>query len=205
MLINARQAIAILQCAERKQCHAVQIDRCPDRDVRHRLRGQRSGAGTGPSFVRRRMDRAELGRARSPRRRLQLQLRRPGQRQPGLGDRGSSTASTASATSTSLFRVCPTPGPGNGVPTIFFADMNMQYGTVNLVAQKPDGDVQAVRPRRNGRLLSADRRSPRPVSARSQATAIRGGMSAIPAAGSRRRTSSASAAPPTSAWSSAAA
>jgi hypothetical protein len=36
------------------------------------------------------------------------------------------------------------PAPFNGaVPTDFFANMNMQYGTVSLVAQKPDG---AVRP-----------------------------------------------------------
>ena len=29
-----------------------------------------------------------------------------------------------------------------GVPTDFFADMNMQFGTVNLVVQKPDGGVR---------------------------------------------------------------
>jgi opacity protein-like surface antigen len=32
---------------------------------------------------------------------------------------------------------------GSGVPTDFFGDMNMQFGTANLVVQKPDG---AVRP-----------------------------------------------------------
>jgi opacity protein-like surface antigen len=38
--------------------------------------------------------------------------------------------------------VSPTP-VGSGVPTDFFADMNMQYWTGNLVVQKPDG---AARP-----------------------------------------------------------
>lgn len=38
--------------------------------------------------------------------------------------------------------VSGTPGGGT-VPTDFFANMNMQYGTVSLVAQKPDG---AARP-----------------------------------------------------------
>jgi len=37
--------------------------------------------------------------------------------------------------------VSGTPG-GSAVPTDFFADMNMQYGTVNLVLQKPDGGVR---------------------------------------------------------------
>ena len=37
--------------------------------------------------------------------------------------------------------VSPTPVDG-GVPTDFFADMNMQSGTVNLVLQKPDGGVR---------------------------------------------------------------
>ena len=37
--------------------------------------------------------------------------------------------------------VSPTPG-GSGVPTDFFANMNMQYGTVNVVFQKPEGDVK---------------------------------------------------------------
>ena len=37
--------------------------------------------------------------------------------------------------------VSPTPVAG-GVPTDFFADMNMQYGTVSLVAQKPEGTVK---------------------------------------------------------------
>ena len=31
---------------------------------------------------------------------------------------------------------------GTTVPTDFFAGMNMQYGTVNLVLQKPDGPVR---------------------------------------------------------------
>ena len=38
--------------------------------------------------------------------------------------------------------VSGTPG-GSSVPTDFFAGMNMQYGTANLVLQKPDG---AIRP-----------------------------------------------------------
>ena len=38
--------------------------------------------------------------------------------------------------------VSPTPIPGATVPTDFFADMNMQYGTLNLVAQKPTGSVR---------------------------------------------------------------
>lgn len=37
--------------------------------------------------------------------------------------------------------VAPTPFNG-AVPTDFFASMNMQYGTVNLVAQKPEGTVR---------------------------------------------------------------
>ena len=37
--------------------------------------------------------------------------------------------------------VSGTPG-GTPVPTDFFGDMNMQYGTVNLVARKPDGTVR---------------------------------------------------------------
>ena len=41
-----------------------------------------------------------------------------------------------------LVDVFPTPVPGDGVPTNFSANMNMQYGTVNLVAQKPDGGVR---------------------------------------------------------------
>lgn len=35
-----------------------------------------------------------------------------------------------------------TPGGPANVPTDFFADMNMQYGTVNVVFQKPEGDVK---------------------------------------------------------------
>ena len=37
--------------------------------------------------------------------------------------------------------VSPTPG-GGGVPTDFFADMNMQYGTASVLFQKPDGPVR---------------------------------------------------------------
>jgi opacity protein-like surface antigen len=37
--------------------------------------------------------------------------------------------------------VSPTPFNG-AVPTDFFGNMNMQYGTVSLVAQKPDGGVR---------------------------------------------------------------
>jgi hypothetical protein len=35
-----------------------------------------------------------------------------------------------------------TPGGPATVPTDFFADMNMQFGTVSLVFQKPEGDVK---------------------------------------------------------------
>jgi len=38
--------------------------------------------------------------------------------------------------------VFPTPVASGGVPTNFTASMNMQYGTVNLVAQKPDGGIR---------------------------------------------------------------
>jgi hypothetical protein len=38
--------------------------------------------------------------------------------------------------------VFPTPNPLNSVPTDFFADMNMQYGTVNLIVQKPEGGAR---------------------------------------------------------------
>jgi opacity protein-like surface antigen len=38
--------------------------------------------------------------------------------------------------------VYPTPLQSGGVPTNFTASMNMQYGTVNLVAQKPGGGVR---------------------------------------------------------------
>jgi hypothetical protein len=38
--------------------------------------------------------------------------------------------------------VFPTPVPGAGTPTRFDVGMNMQYGTVNLIAQKPDGGVR---------------------------------------------------------------
>lgn len=38
--------------------------------------------------------------------------------------------------------VSPTPGGGSTVPTDFFATMNMQYGTANLVLQKPTGGVK---------------------------------------------------------------
>jgi hypothetical protein len=35
------------------------------------------------------------------------------------------------------------PAPNNGtIPTDFFADMNMQYGTASLVVQKPEGGVR---------------------------------------------------------------
>ena len=37
--------------------------------------------------------------------------------------------------------VSPTP-VASSVPTDFFADMNMQYGTASLVVQKPDGSVR---------------------------------------------------------------
>ena len=47
----------------------------------------------------------------------------------GLGDKRSPSRSAAH------------PG-GVPVPTDFFANMNMQYGTVNLVLQKPDGPVR---------------------------------------------------------------
>ena len=38
--------------------------------------------------------------------------------------------------------VSPTPNGATSVPTDFFADMNMQYGTVSLVVQKPEGGVR---------------------------------------------------------------
>jgi opacity protein-like surface antigen len=38
--------------------------------------------------------------------------------------------------------VSPTPSGSSSVPTDFFADMNMQSGTANLVLQKPDGSVR---------------------------------------------------------------
>jgi opacity protein-like surface antigen len=38
--------------------------------------------------------------------------------------------------------VFPTPFQNGGVPTSLSAGMNMQYGTVNLIAQKPDGGVR---------------------------------------------------------------
>jgi opacity protein-like surface antigen len=38
--------------------------------------------------------------------------------------------------------VFPQPVPTAGVPTSLSADMNMQYGTVNLVVQKPNGGVR---------------------------------------------------------------
>jgi opacity protein-like surface antigen len=38
--------------------------------------------------------------------------------------------------------VSPTPGGTSSVPTDFFADMNMQYGTVNVLLTKPEGTVK---------------------------------------------------------------
>ena len=38
--------------------------------------------------------------------------------------------------------VYPTPNPSGGVPTDLFANMNMQYGTVNLIFQKPEGSAR---------------------------------------------------------------
>jgi opacity protein-like surface antigen len=38
--------------------------------------------------------------------------------------------------------VSPDINPLEAVPTDFFGDMNMQYGTVNLVVQRPDGGVR---------------------------------------------------------------
>jgi opacity protein-like surface antigen len=38
--------------------------------------------------------------------------------------------------------VTPLPNPLNSVPTDFFADMNMQYGTASLIVQKPEGTVR---------------------------------------------------------------
>jgi hypothetical protein len=38
--------------------------------------------------------------------------------------------------------VVPLPTPQDSVPTDFFADMNMQYGTVNLIVQKPEGGAR---------------------------------------------------------------
>jgi opacity protein-like surface antigen len=36
----------------------------------------------------------------------------------------------------------PIAGVGGGIPTNFFGDMNMQYGTASLVVQKPEGPVR---------------------------------------------------------------
>jgi opacity protein-like surface antigen len=38
--------------------------------------------------------------------------------------------------------VGPRPTPLDTVPTDFFADMNMQYGTASLMVQKPDGNIR---------------------------------------------------------------
>jgi Outer membrane protein beta-barrel domain len=39
--------------------------------------------------------------------------------------------------------VSPSPGdPANAVPTNFFSDMNMQYGTGSVIFQKPEGSVR---------------------------------------------------------------
>jgi hypothetical protein len=38
--------------------------------------------------------------------------------------------------------VFPQPLANGGIPTNFSANMNMQFGTVNLIAQKPDGSVR---------------------------------------------------------------
>jgi opacity protein-like surface antigen len=38
--------------------------------------------------------------------------------------------------------VSPTPSSSSSTPTDFFGDMNMQYGTANLIVQKPEGTVR---------------------------------------------------------------
>lgn len=38
--------------------------------------------------------------------------------------------------------VSPLPSPQNSVPTDLFGDMNMQFGSASLIAQKPDGNVR---------------------------------------------------------------
>jgi hypothetical protein len=99
--------------------------------------------------------------------------------------------------------VSGTPG-GTPVPTDFFAGMNMQYGTANVVIQKPDG---AVRP--YGLVGLGVYYRPIKVTTLAWAmcrdTATRGGISATPEDSFLSRTSSANAALPTSAWTSAAA
>ena len=95
-----------------------------------------------------------------------------------------------------------TPGGPATVPTDFFANMNMQYGTVNVVFQKPDGDVKPYGVIGGG-IYYRPVQVTTPVT--SPATAIRFGTSAIPADSFRSTKSSAIAAPPISAWTSAAA
>ena len=87
-------------------------------------------------------------------------------------------------------------------PTIF-ADMNMQYGTVNLVVQRPKGGVRPYGLVGMGVYY-------RPIKVTTPGVGWVPGYCdpwwyvCYPGAGSRPRTSSASAAPPISAWTSAA-
>ena len=99
--------------------------------------------------------------------------------------------------------VSGTPG-GTSVPTDFFASMNMQYGTANLVVQKPDGGVRPYGLVGMG-VYYRPIKVTTPAWASCPDTAIRGGTSATREASFPSRTSSANAARPTSAWTSAAA
>ena len=100
--------------------------------------------------------------------------------------------------------VSATPG-ATPVPTDFFGDMNMQYGTVEPRSAEAGRYSQAVRPRGHGRLLSADQSDDTRQWVSSRVTAIRSGTTAIREASFLSRTSSASGARPTSGWTSAAA
>ena len=100
--------------------------------------------------------------------------------------------------------VYPGPVPSGGVPTDLFADMNMQYGTASLIAQKPDGSVRPYGVVGMGVYY-------RPIKVTTPGVgwvpgiAIRGCISAPQVDGSSRRTSSVSGAGPTSVWRSVAA
>jgi len=99
--------------------------------------------------------------------------------------------------------VSPTPNAGS-VPTDFFGDMNMQYGTANLVLRKPDGVVRPYGLVGAG-VYYRPIKVTTPAWVSSPVTAIRFGTIAIQEASFLLRTSSASGARPTSGWTSAAA
>ena len=99
--------------------------------------------------------------------------------------------------------VSGTPG-GTPVPTDFFGDMNMQYGTINPVPRKPDGTVRPYGLVGMG-VYYRPIKVTSPASVSSPGTAIRGGTTAIREASWLSRKSLASGARPTSGWTSAAA